>query len=276
MEFYFHRSYRGPLKAIIFDWSGTTVDYGSLAPTVAVLALFNQERVPISVEEARAPMGTHKKDHIRLILAMPSVQKRWLDKFGKIPADQDIKRIFDNFLPSLINCLPDYADLIPGTLETVAECRKRNMKIGSTTGYTQSMMEVLRIETKNRGYEPDSTLCADQVRAGRPEPWMCWQTAINLGEYPLEAYVKVGDTIADIQEGLNAGMWTIGLAKTGNELGLSKAEVDALPPGELKIKLDKAYQRLFSAGAHFVVDGIWDIPSILDEVNARLKRGERP
>ncbi len=98
---------------------------------------------------------------------------------------------------------------------------------------------------------------------------------INLESIP-GAYIKVGDTIADIQEGLNAGMWTIGLAKTGNELGLSKAEVDALPPGELKIKLDKAYQRLFSAGAHFVVDGIWDIPSVLDEVNARLKRGERP
>lgn len=133
MEFYFHRTYRGSLKAIIFDWSGTTLDYGSLAPTVAVMALFNREGVPISVEEARGPMGTHKKDHIRLILQTPAVQKRWQDKFCETPSEQDVERMFENFLPSLMACLPNYADLIPGTLETVAECRRRNMKIGSVS-----------------------------------------------------------------------------------------------------------------------------------------------
>lgn len=276
MEFFYQRRYRGALKAIIFDWSGTTVDYGCVAPTVSVMTLIDREGIAITVEEARTPMGTHKKDHIRQILQMPSVQKRWQEKFGETPVEQDVERMFENFLPSLVACLPNYADLIPGTLETVADCRKRKMKIGSTTGYTQAMIKILSKEAKMRGYEPDTTVCADQVRAGRPEPWMCLQTAMNLGEYPLEAYVKVGDTLSDIQEGLNAGMWTIGLAKTGNEIGLNQEEVDGLPPNELQIKLERAYQRLQSAGAHFVVDGIWDIPRILDEIDARLKMGEKP
>jgi phosphonoacetaldehyde hydrolase len=105
---------------------------------------------------------------------------------------------------------------------------------------------------------------------------MCLQNMIELGVYPPEAVVKVGDTLPDIEEGLNAGMWTIGLAKTGNEIGLNAAEIAKLAPGELDNKLKRAYTRMAQAGAHYVVDGIWDVPAALDEIGARLKRGERP
>ncbi len=276
MQFNFRRTYRGHLKAIIFDWAGTTLDYGCLAPTVAVMALFSREGIPISVEEARTPMGAYKKDHIRQILQIPSVQQRWQDKFGEAPLERDVERMFEHFIPSQMACLPNYADLIPGTLDTVAHCRLRGMKIGSTTGYTQAMMAVLLKEAKKRGYAPDSTVCADQVRAGRPEPWMCLQNAFNLGIYPMEACVKVDDTLPGIEEGLNAGMWTIGLAKTGNEIGLTQAEIEELPEDELQIKLDRAYRRMQGAGAHFIVDGIWGVPEIVDEINNRLKMGEKP
>jgi phosphonoacetaldehyde hydrolase len=276
MDYYFHRTYRGPLKAIIFDWAGTTLDYGCMAPTVTVMALFAREGVPISIEEARTPMGAYKKDHIRQILHMPSVQARWRDKFGETPSEQEVERMYQNFIPSQLACLPDYAELIPGTLETVTECRKRGLKIGSTTGYTQALMAVLLKEAKNRGYEPDSTVCADQVRAGRPEPWMCLQNAINLGIYPMEAFVKVDDTLPGIEEGLNAGMWTIGLARSGNEIGLSLSEIEKLHQHEFHTMLDKAYRRMASAGAHFVVDSIADIPPILDKIDERLKAGDKP
>ncbi len=276
MEYFFRRSYRGSLKAIIFDWAGTTIDYGCMAPTVAVMALFDNEGVPITIEEARTPMGAYKKDHIRQILQMPSVQSRWQAKFGEMPVERDVERMYHNFVPSQLACLPDYADLIPGTLETVAECRKRGLKIGSTTGYTQEMMAVLLKEAKGRGYEPDSTVCADQVRAGRPQPWMCLQNAVILGLYPMEAFVKVDDTLPGIEEGLNAGMWTIGVTKTGNEIGLNQTEIDNIPLHELQKMLDKAARRMAGAGAHFIVDGIIDIPPILDEINRCLNSGEKP
>ncbi len=98
---------------------------------------------------------------------------------------------------------------------------------------------------------------------------------MNLEIYPMEAFVKIGDTLPDIAEGLNAGMWTIGLAKTGNEMGLTEQEINALEPDVLNVKLERAYQRMHQAGAHYVLDSIAEVPPILDEINARLARGER-
>jgi phosphonoacetaldehyde hydrolase len=105
---------------------------------------------------------------------------------------------------------------------------------------------------------------------------MCLKNAENLGVFPMEAVVKIGDTLPDVAEGLNAGMWTIGLAKTGNEVGMNAEEVEQADPEILEYKLDRARTRMAQSGAHYVVDGIWDCDPILDDINARLARGERP
>ena len=276
MDFIFHRSYRGALKAIILDWAGTTLDYGCFAPAVVFVEVYNRQGVPITTEQAREPMGAHKKVHIRMISEMEAVRRMWQDARGRLPNEDDVEAMFRDFVPLQLACLAKYADLIPGTLEALADFRRRGLKIGSTTGYTTEMMEVLQEEARKRGYVPDSSVCAAQVPAGRPYPWMCLQNALNLQVYPMEAFVKVGDTLPDVAEGLNAGMWTIGLAKTGNELGLTEQEIAALEPTVLKAKLDRAYQRLHQGGAHYVVDSISEVPPILDDINARLARGERP
>ncbi len=276
MDFYFRRSYRGPLKAIILDWAGTTMDYGCYAPAVVFVEVYRRKQVPISIEEARVPMGAHKKVHIRKVSQIDAVNQRWQDAHGRPPNEEDIEAMFQEFIPLQLDCLADYTELIPGTLEAVADFRRRGLKIGSTTGYIGEMMGLLLDEAKKRGYQPDSTVCATDVPEGRPAPWMCVQNAMNLGVYPFEACVKVDDTLPGIDEGLNAAMWTIGLAKTGNEIGLNKEEIDALEPDVLQVKLDRAYKRMHQTGAHYVVDGISDVPAILDDINARLARGERP
>lgn len=275
-EFRYTRSYRGSLRAIILDWAGTTMDYGCLAPAVVFVDVYQRQGVPISIEEAREPMGAHKKVHIRAISQLPAVAKRWRETHGRSCAEEDVEAMFKDFVPRQLECLAQYADLIPGTLEAVAAFRDRGLKIGSTTGYTGEMMKLLLAEAKQRGYEPDSTVCATDVPAGRPEPWMCLANAQNLGVFPLEAIVKVGDTLPDIAEGLNAGMWTIGLAKTGNEIGLNQDEVQKLPRDEYLRRLARAYERMNRAGAHFVVDTIADVVPCLDEIDRRLARGERP
>jgi phosphonoacetaldehyde hydrolase len=276
MNFHFQRVYRGSLKAIMLDWAGTTMDYGCYAPAVAFVEAFKRKGVPISVEEARLPMGAHKKVHIRKITQIEAVRQRWIAAHTRPPTEADVDAIFQDFVPLQLACLGDYADLIPGTLEAVADFRRRGLKIGSTTGYTSEMMTLLQAEAKKRGYQPDSTVCATEVPAGRPEPWMCVQNALNLRVYPFEACVKVDDTLPGIEEGLNAGMWSIGLARTGNELGLNEEAIAKLEPEVLENKLDRAYTRMHQAGAHYVVDGIWDVPAALDDINARLARGERP
>lgn len=276
MEFHFKRTYHGPLKAVLLDWAGTTMDYGCFAPAVVFVEVFKRKGVEITVEEAREPMGAHKKVHIRQISRNERVARKWEQVHGRKPAEADVESMFQEFIPLQLDCLAQYADLVPGTLETVAECRRRGLKIGSTTGYTGEMMTLLQEEAKRRGYEPDSTVCATQVPAGRPYPYMCLQNAINLQVYPMEALVKIGDTLPDIEEGLNAGMWSVGLAKTGNEMGLTQAQLAALEPETRQAKLDRAYKRMHQTGAHYVVDGIADVPPVLEAINLRLAAGERP
>ena len=276
MELVFHRAYHGPVKGVILDWAGTTMDYGCYAPAVVFTEVYKRRGVEITIEEAREPMGAHKKVHIRKISQIPAVAKRWQKVHNRPCAEDDVEAMFQEFIPLQLNCLADYADLIPGTLKAVDKFRRRGLKIGSTTGYTGEMMDLLLNEAKKRGYIPDSTVCATDVPAGRPEPWMCFKNAENLRIYPMEAIVKIGDTLPDIEEGLNAGMWTVGLAKTGNEVGLNEEELKSLEHEDLGRRMARAQNRMAQAGAHYVVDGIWDCDAIIDKINARLARGERP
>ncbi|MBC8876692.1 MAG: phosphonoacetaldehyde hydrolase [Planctomycetes bacterium] len=276
MTFCYRRTYQGPVKLVILDWAGTTMDYGCYAPAVVFIEVYRRKGVDISIEEAREPMGAHKLVHIRKISQIPAVARRWQEVHGRPCTEDDVQAMFEEFVPLQLDCLAEYADLIPGTLETVAELRARGIKIGSTTGYTREMMELLLREAADRGYEPDATVCASDVPAGRPEPWMCLANAQTLGVYPMEACVKVGDTLPDIDEGLNAGMWTIGLAKTGNEVGLNEQEIAELPAAELQRRLDRAYQRMAQSGAHYVVDTVADVLPLIDQIQERLASGERP
>jgi phosphonoacetaldehyde hydrolase len=179
-------------------------------------------------------------------------------------------------LPLQVKSAGSHAGLIPGTVETVGLLRERGVRIGSTSGYGREIMDRILPVAREQGYGPDSLVCPEDVPAGRPHPWMMYRCAMDLGVYPMSAVVKVGDTLTDIEEGLNAGAWTVGLAKTGNELGLTEEETEALDPRELAARLDGVYDRMYRAGAHRVVDTIAGVPAALDDVEERLGRGERP
>jgi phosphonoacetaldehyde hydrolase len=276
MTFTYARRYRGPLKAVILDWAGTTLDYGCYAPAIVFTEVFKRQGVEISMDEAREPMGAHKKVHIRRITKNPDVAERWEKAHGRLPTEEDVVAMFEEFVPLQLDCLADYAELIPGTLDFMAEARNRGWKIGSTTGYTVEMMDLIKKEAAQRGYEPDHSVSAAEVPEGRPAPWMCLENAKHLGVYPLESIVKVDDTLPGIEEGINAGMWTVGLAKSGNEIGLTESEIEALPADVYERRITHAYQRMQQAGADYVVDGIWDLTPCLDDIEARLARGERP
>jgi phosphonoacetaldehyde hydrolase len=276
MTFTYQRRYQGQIQAVLLDWAGTTMDYGCMAPAVVFVEVYKRQGVPITMEEARAPMGAHKRVHIQRISQLDGVRRRWQEAHGRPPSEEDVDRMFADFVPLQLACLSDYSDLIPGTLEVVAAMRARGMKIGSTTGYLRDMMEINLRDAKRQGYEPDSTVCASDVPAGRPYPYMCLQNVINLQVSPLEACVKIDDTVPGVEEGLNAGMWTIGLALSGNEIGLPLKEVQAMDPQELDQRRQRAYTRMRQAGAHYVVDSIADVMPCLDAIEERIARGERP
>lgn len=271
-----HRAPFVPLRAVIFDWAGTICDFGSLAPVRALQTLFAAHGVPVSAPEARGPMGRAKRDHIADILALPAVVDRWTRAHGQPPSTADIDRLFAAFLPIQLETIRERAALIPGALGTVRALQARGLKVGSTTGYTKEMMAELRPRAAELGYLPDAVLTVSDVPAGRPAPWMALRCAEQLSVWPLSAVVKVGDTVADVEEGLNAGMWTVAFARCGNEVGLDESELTSLPQAEQDERIEQARRRLKQAGAHFVVDGPADLLATLDVLELRRRRGDRP
>jgi phosphonoacetaldehyde hydrolase len=150
------------------------------------------------------------------------------------------------------------------------------LKIGSTTGYSRAVMDVLEPLARAEGYAPDAIIVPDDAPAGRPAPWMMYHNAMQLNVYPMSRVVKVGDTVPDTEEGRNAGAWTIGVSMTGNELGLSAAEVKALAPAELDARLQPIEAKLRAAGAHEVLRSVAELPAVLEAIEARLAAGEKP
>jgi phosphonoacetaldehyde hydrolase len=264
------------LRAVIFDWAGTAVDFGCLAPVAVFVEVFGRRGVAVSAAEARAPMGLEKRDHIRAVAAQPAVAARWQAAQGRPVGEDAIEAMFRESVALQAACVADYAAPVPGLLEAVAHCRARRMGVGATTGYSRPILEALLPAAARYGYAPDVALCPSDVPAGRPAPWMIFRAMEALGVYPPAAVVKVGDTLPDIAEGLAAGVWAVGVTKSGNELGLTEAEATALPPAELAERLDAIGTRLRAAGAHVVIETVAELPAALAAIEARLARGERP
>ena len=277
MDFVFQRSYRGPVKLVIFDWAGTTLDYGCYAPAVVFIEVFKRRGVEITMEQARQPMGLKKADHIRAISRQDQVADLWREAHGRDCSETDVQEMFEkDFVPLQVACIADYSQLIPGTVEATDELRSRRMTIGSTSGYFTAAMEINLREAKKQGYAPDANACASDVPAGRPEPWMVLSNMQQARVFPPAAVVKVDDTKPGVAEGLNAGTWTIGLSRTGNEVGLNESELAALPEDEVRLRVARAADGLAAVGAHYVVESIADVPAIIDEIELRLKMGDRP
>ena len=264
------------VEAVILDWAGTAVDFGSLAPVRAVTALFKNEDVPIEDREARRDMGIFKKDHIRRILQMPRVEAAWKAKRGESPSETDVENLFAKFIPLQMDVLEQHATVIPGVVEACESFRKRGLKIGSTTGYTRPMLDVLVASARSQGYAPDLAFCPDDVGGGRPLPWMCLRIAVEFRVASVSAVVKAGDTPSDIEEDRNAGMWAVGVAATGNAIGMDQTAFEELHGDVQRELIAQAISELKTAGSHYVVESVSALGPVLDEIDVRLQRGERP
>jgi phosphonoacetaldehyde hydrolase len=265
------------LTAVIFDWAGTVVDHGSRAPVATLESVFAEAGLPISIAETRLSMGIGKRSHIAAILELPRVSAEWKRLFGTMPVEADIDRLYADFVPKQLACLREHSEVISGVPQAVAEFRARGLKIGSTTGYTRPMLDFLRALARDKGFVPDCAVCPDDVPGGgRPAPWMCYLNAIQMQVGPLWTMVKIGDTPSDIAEGRNAGMWTIGITRTGNEVGLTAAEWERADPAEQSALLGKAAIRLQEAGAHYLCESVSDCLAIIDQIERCVTAGERP
>jgi phosphonoacetaldehyde hydrolase len=264
------------LKAVIFDWAGTLVDYGSLAPMGVFVETFAQFGVAVTIDEARGPMGMAKRPHIVALTRLPRVAEAWKAAHGRLPTEDDVDALYEVFVPKNVEVAADYADLIPGVMETVAALRSAGLKIGSSTGYTREIMARILPKAAAQGFTPDSLVCTGDTLDGRPSPLMFYKGLIEMNVWPAWNAIKIDDTTVGIAEGLNAGAWAVGVAVSGNCFGLSLADTQALAPDEFAARRAKARATLLAAGAHYVIDSVADLPLVVAEIEGRLARGERP
>lgn len=257
------------IECVIFDWAGTTVDYGCFAPVAAFVESFEAIGVPVTPEETRRFMGLTKVEEIRALFGLPRVAEAFQAKYGREAGEADVQGRYKAFQEILYQTLDRYASPIPGVVDTVNRLRAQGIKIGSTTGYTETMMDIVRPAAEAQGYRPDCCVTSDHLPAGRPAPYMMWQNLTQLAVPSTDAVVKVGDTIADIGEGLSAKVWTVGVVMGSNELALSQAEVENMSAAELEARKAEVRRRMTEAGAHYVIDHIGELSEVIAAIEQR-------
>ena len=257
------------IQAVIFDWAGTTVDYGCFAPVQAFREAFAAHGVEVTMEETRKPMGLLKRDHIRTMLSMDRIAQAWEQVHGRPAAEADVEAVYAQFEPKLMSILSQFSSPKPYVLEAVEALRGMEVRIGSTTGYTDPMMAVVAAEAARQGYAPDFWISPDGVGGrGRPCPYMIFENMKALGADSVSSVLKVGDTVSDIQEGRSAGVWSAGVIEGSSVLALSQSEYEALSPQERRDACRRAEHTFRAAGAHFVLQNLSQLPALVHMLGA--------
>jgi phosphonoacetaldehyde hydrolase len=249
---------------VIFDWAGTMVDFGSRAPVIALIEAFGAQGVTITEAAARADMGMAKKDHVRNMLAEPELAAAWREANGAEPDEAAAEAVMAALRAPMIRLAEEYALLIPGAAETAAALRGAGLKIASSTGYTREMMQAVLARAEAQGYRPDHVTCSGETAQGRPSPLMVYRACADLGAWPMSRVVKVDDAEVGVAEGRNAGCLTIGVAASGNGVGLSREAFAALDPAERERRVAASAARLTAAGADLVIDSVADLVPVLN------------
>ena len=256
------------------DWAGTAIDFGCFAPVNAFKKAFEEINICLTTEEVRIPMGMAKIEHIRQLLRMERIK----NEFGYVHQrdwnEEDVTRLNRSFEKFLFDTLADYANPIPCVIDTVKILRQKGIKIGSTTGYTRAMMDVVEPSARAKGYSPDNCVTPDGLPMGRPAPFMIFKNMIDLNIQNLDCVLKIGDTLEDIREGLSAKCWSVGVITGSSELGLSEEELEKLPQNLLAAKKEIVRQRMINAGAHFVLDTIKELPDCIEQINVSGKQAK--
>ena len=264
------------VKAVVFDWAGTMIDFGCFAPTLAFVDVFAEFGIDVTLDDARGPMGLPKRDHIAAMLTLASVREKWIQAFGREPGLSDVDALYRRFIPLNELVVAKHSELIHGAIETISFLNSNDVRIGSTTGYTRSIMHhVLPIATE-QGYVPENCVCSDDVEFGRPGPGAMYKCMQDLGIQEPFTMLKVDDTAPGIAEGVAAGCVTVGLALSGNHVGLTVQELSRLPTQEVVALRQSATDMLLAAGADYVIDSVADLPSLMARSNMINAPTERP
>jgi len=258
------------VQAVVFDWAGTVIDFGSQAPMGAFVELFRRHGVAISIAEARVPMGLPKWHHIQALGQMPRIAQAWQRAHGRPFDERDVDALYAEFTPMNAASVRDHAQLIEGTLPTLAWLRERGIRVASTTGYNREIMEVLVPLAARQGFDPEAVVCAGDLPESRPSPMGMRHLFGLMGIHDPQRAVKVDDTVPGLLEGRNAGCWTVAVLASGNALGLTEQEWQALDASRRAVLRAQAREVLDDGDANFHIDTVAELPAVIETIEQRM------
>ena len=258
------------LKGIIYDLAGTLCDRYSLSPVLSLIEAFKQDNISITMKEARMFMGLDKRVHITKTLELPHIKAQCMNNNIHNP-----NVIYDHYKKVQIDTL--ITDAVDGAVYATNVVKRLGLKNGVTTGYSTDVSSVVLESLRKQNVIIDNLVSSDEVKFGRPYPYMIFRCLENMEIENPNTVIKIGDTIADIHEGLNAGCWTVGVSKWSNEMNFeSLDQAENATNDEILRRTEHAKNILHHAGADFVIDDLTTINKLVTKIDNMMDDGLNP
>ncbi|MFS2157898.1 HAD family phosphatase [Pseudomonas sp. Pseusp122] len=166
--------------------------------------------------------------------------------------------------------LQSQAEATPGALNVLQGLSRQKIPCAWLDELPDSVSQVLAASL------PSWIKAAPRANNDWPAPDACWQALIALKVAQLDGCVLISGDPRLLQSGLNAGLWTIGLASCGPLCGLSPEQWQALPLSEHEYLRGQATVQLYKLGVHSVIDHLGELEYCLSDIALRRSKGEKP
>ena len=205
-----------PFKAVIFDLDGTLADTGPDLHAALNRGLAREGKPALTNEQSMSLIGGGADKMLRGAY----------DILGEPLSDEDLDRIFDEFLEDYrANCAVR-TKFFPGALAAVAQLRDWAVVTGICTNKRSSLTgPVLEGLGVNGTFEP--VVCYDQVGARKPDPAPL-NRALELAGVSAGEAIMVGDSAADMGAARNAGVKSIAVSFGYTDIPPDRLGADAL------------------------------------------------
>lgn len=268
------------VKGCIFDLGGTIVDRYSFTPLLCLQRAFKGQRINIPLSMIRKDMGLSKEDHIHKLLEEKEVQKQWINKYRQRPTKADRLSLFSDFQFMQEREIKLNMKVLPHTAKCISRLKKDNIVTGVTTGFDSEQMDRIKwlLESENIFLDSYvSSTCLD--KPARPEPHMIFENMKRLNLDDPRRIIKIDDTVSGIQEGLNAGCWTVAVCRWSSNMNVdSVKDMDILDNFnadnnytenyyQLRERINKCRQIMASSGAHYVINTLYELQNVIDDIN---------
>jgi phosphonatase-like hydrolase len=188
------------IKLVIFDLAGTTVqDKGQVSS--AFTAALAENGIEVTPEQLNRVRGSSKRQAVLSFIP---------EGPGRLSAAEAVYSSFRERLTQRYRT--EGVEPVEGAEQVFRRLREQGIRVALNTGFDRDMTELLLSALRWEEGAVDVVVCGDDVRQGRPAPYLIFRAMEATGTTGVQQVVNVGDTVLDLQAGRNAGVrWNVGV-----------------------------------------------------------------